>query len=303
MDNKIWMAIALATITVACEPLEDTSWIHNSHVQLIWPGEEGVDGQRPVEVDSFFVHYYSQTGEQENKTCHIMGNKGEYDIKTDCYDVLVTHNHPYLNREQRFKTSAIVLPTTVNEQAEIVVTSNPQEMIYAGVVRGSYVHFDYRSTIYVNMKRMFKKMNFLVTISDSLELQKKCTVDISGMTSKRWLWSGVQDEESQCLQIFDLVKNGRHLNTDKCLTSYKGSVLCLGTTGRNILHFYYTDAKGQERVAKYELTSYLADWNTEEVTVRININADNQDVFLEGWDEGDTTDFIFGLDYENNGEE
>ena len=86
------------------------------------------------------------------------------------------------------------------------------------------------------------------------------------------------------------------MNTEKCLTTFKGKVLCLGTVGRNILYFTYTDADGRERMGKYDLTPYLSDWTTDEVTIRINIDATDNSVELEGYEMGDTSDFVFDMD-------
>jgi hypothetical protein len=69
----------------------------------------------------------------------------------------------------------------------------------------------------------------------------------------------------------------------------------LGTVGRNILYFTYVDSNGRERVGKYDLTPYLTDWNTEEVTIRIIIDATTDSVTLEGYEKGDTSDFVFDM--------
>ena len=47
---------------------------------------------------------------------------------------------------------------------------------------------------------------------------------------------------------------------------------------------------------KYDLTPYLTDWTTEEVTIRINIDATQGTIDLEGFEMGDTSDFIFDMD-------
>ena len=73
-----------------------------------------------------------------------------------------------------------------------------------------------------------------------------------------------------------------------------GKMPVTAATVRNDLVSYY-DAAGKKKVGKYDLTSYFTNWSTEEVTVRINIDATDDSVTLEGWEMGDTTDYIFNF--------
>lgn len=291
---RLWLtAWVAATIFSACEPLEDTSWVNNSHIFLDWKNANPETGMRPVELDSLQVFYYSQSDNLPDFNYSMDNNIGEFEVRTNCYDVVVTHPSPYYHRSEKFRSMTVKLPTRINHKAETIISENPTEMIYAGIMPGVMVDWDVRRNIYVNMTRLLKKINFLVTITDTDELLLPVTVDLSGLASQKKVWDGVCDKETEAIQIFDLIKHGRFLNTEKYLTAYKGYALCLGAVGRNILYLTYYDAAGRKKVGKYDLTSYLTNWNTEEVTIRINIDATDNNVTLEGWEFGDTTEHIF----------
>ena len=291
---RLWLtAWAVTTVFSACEPLEDSSWVNNSHIFLDWKNANPETGMRPVELDSLQVFYYSQSDNLPDFNYPMDNNIGEFEIRTNCYDVVVTHPSPYYHRNEKFRSMTVKLPTRINHKAENIISENPTEMIYAGIMPGVMVDWDVRRNIYVNMTRLLKKINFLVTITDVDELLLPVTVDLSGLASQKKVWDGVCDKETEAIQIFDLAKHGRFLNTEKYLTANKGYALCLGAVGRNILYLTYYDAAGRKKVGKYDLTSYLTNWNTEEVTIRINIDATDNNVTLEGWELGDTTEHIF----------
>ena len=285
-----------AGLLTACEPFEDTSWVNNSYVYLDWKYANPETSMRPVELDSLQVFYYSQSDNFPDFMFPMEENVGQFDVRTNVYDIVVTHPSPYFSRNEKFRTSTVKLPTRVNHKAEVVVSENPQDMIYLGVMAGTQVNWNVRRNVYVTMSRMLKELNFLVTIADKEELIMPCTVDLSGMATQMKVWNREYDTETEAIQIFQLSKQGRHMNTGKCLTTYKGKVLCLGAVGRNILYFTYVNADGIECTGKYDLTSYLADWTTDEVTIRINIDATTGQVDLQGYEKGDTTDFIFDMD-------
>ena len=290
---------AFFTVTAAfasCEPFDDTSWINNSYVYLDWKYANPETSMRPAELDSLQVFYYSQSDGLPDFTFPMEENIGQFDVITNCYDIVVTHPSPYFYRNQKFKTSSIKLPTRINHKAEVVVAENPDEMIYLGTMPGTMVNWEVRRNVYVTMTRILKELNFVVNIIDREELMVPCTVDLSGMATRMKVWNREYDTETEAIQIFQLTKQGRHMNTEKCLTTFKGKVLCLGTIGRNILYFTYVDADGRERMDKYDLTPYLTDWSTEEVTIRINIDATQGTIDLEGFEMGDTSDFIFDMD-------
>ena len=79
----------------------------------------------------------------------------------------------------------VKLPTRINHKAENIISENPTEMIYAGIMPGVMVDWDVRRNIYVNMTRLLKKINFLVTITDVDELLLPVTVDLSGLASQK----------------------------------------------------------------------------------------------------------------------
>lgn len=287
---------AVAAVVSACEPFEDTSWINNSFVYLDWKYANPETSMRPVELDSLQVFYYSQADNLPDFVFPMDENIGQFDVRTNYYDIVVTHPSPYFFRNEKFKTSTIKLPTRVNHKAEVVIAENPKDMIYLGIMPGTHVNWNVRRNVYVTMSRMLKELNFVVTIADREELVEQCTVDLSGMASKMKVWNREYDNDTEAVQIFKLNKQGRHLNTSKCLTTYKGKVLCLGTVGRNILYFTYVDADGRERLGKYDLTPYFTDWTTDEVTIRIHIDATTGEVDMEGYEQGDTTDFVFDVE-------
>lgn len=292
-----WCTILLAAAAVTgCKPLEDDSWVNNSHVYLDWKYANDETGLRPVELDSLSVFYYSQTDNLPDFKFPMDQNIGEFEVKTNCYDVVVTHASPFYSRNERFKSTTIKLPTRINHKAERVVSQNPDEMMYIGIIPAVMVDWDVRRNIYVSMARALKKINFVVTITDVEELLQPCTVDMSGMATEKKIWNGECDKDTEAIQIFTLNKHGRFLNTEKYMTAYKGSVYCLGAVGRNILYLTYYDAGGYERVGKYDLTPYLTNWNTEEVTLRINIDATTNEVSLQGYELGDTTEHIFNFE-------
>ena len=287
---------AVAAVVSACEPFEDTSWINNSFVYLDWKYANPETSMRPVELDSLQVFYYSQADNLPDFVFPMDENIGQFDVRTNYYDIVVTHPSPYFFRNEKFKTSTIKLPTRVNHKAEVVIAENPKDMIYLGIMPGTHVNWNVRRNVYVTMSRMLKELNFVVTIADREELVEQCTVDLSGMASKMKVWNREYDNDTEAVQIFKLNKQGRHLNTSKCLTTYKGKVLCLGTVGRNILYFTYVDADGRERLGKYDLTPYFTDWTTDEVTIRIHIDATTGEVDMEGYEQGDTTDLVFDVE-------
>lgn len=295
------MACAVAATFAACQPFEDTSWVNNSYVYLDWKHANPETGMRPIELDSLKVFYFSQSDQLPDFTFPMTENVGQFDVRTNCYDVVVTHPSPYFVRDTRFRTMTIELPTRVNHKAEVVVSENPKDMIYLGYSAGTQVDWEVRRNVNVTMKRMLKELNFVVNIIDWEELMAPCIVDISGMASRMKVWNQQFDDETEAVQIFQINKQGRHMNTEKCLTTFKGKVYCLGIVGRNIMYFTYQDSNGRERVGKYDLTPYLADWNTDEVTVRITIDATDNSVKLEGYDQGDTSDFIYDTDDFMNG--
>lgn len=282
-------------LITACEPLEDSSWVNNSHVFIDWKNANPETGMRPIELDSLEVFYYSQSDNLPDFRYPMDKNVGEFEVRTNCYDVVVTHPSPYYHRDEKFRSMTIKLPTRVNHKAETIISESPSEMIYAGIMAGVMVDWDVRRNIYINMTRLLKKINFVVTITDVDELLMPVTVDLSGLASQKKIWDGVCDKETEAIQVFDLNKHGRYLNTEKYITAYKGYTLCLGAVGRNILYLTYYDAAGKKKVGKYDLTSYFTNWSTEEVTVRINIDATDDSVTLEGWEMGDTTDYIFNF--------
>lgn len=288
--------LAMAAAFTACGPFDDTSWINNSYVYLDWQYANPETAMRPVELDSLQVFYYSQSDNLPDFVFPMEENVGQFDVRTNVYDIVVTHPSPYFDRNRKFKTSTIKLPTRINHKAEVVVSDNPEEMIYLGIMPGTQVNWEVRRNVYITMSRMLKELNFVVNIIDREELMLPCTVDISGMATQMKIWNREFDDETEAVQVFQLSKSGRHMNTEKCLTTFKGKVLCLGTVGRNILYFTYTDADGRERMGKYDLTPYLSDWTTDEVTIRINIDATDNSVELEGYEMGDTSDFVFDMD-------
>lgn len=302
MNKKVfrfWIsAVAASAVMTACEPLDDTSWVNNSHVYLDWKNANQETGMRPVELDSLQVFYYSQSDNLPDFCYPMNKNMGEFEVRTNCYDVLVTHPSPYYFRNERFRSMTLKLPTRINYKAENVITENPTEMIYAGVMSNVMVDWDVRRNIYISMARMLKKVNFMVTVIDQEELLHPVTIDLSGMASQKKVWDGTCDIETEAIQIFDLAKNGRYLNTERYSTIYKGHVFCLGTVGRNVLYLTYYNAAGEKKLLKYDLTSYLTNWTTEEVTIRITIDATTDKLVLEGYELGDTTEHYFAVDGE-----
>ena len=274
----------------ACEPLEDGHWTLNSTIELEWQ-EEGKTF--PEGVKDVSLNYYPQDELNNPHTFTMTTNRMAVDVPTDKYNILALQENNFMGKTNRFDYMTIELPTYINEQAEKIISENPQKMIWAGKLKGVELDFEQRTWHTITMEKVLKKLNFVVRIADTDELKEKCTVDIAGMVTKLKLHNNEFDEESEAVQIFDLIKHGRFLNTDRYLTEYRGSVYCLGAVGRNILHFTYTDARQEKRLAKYDVSQYFMDWNTTEITVAIYINADNDEVFLEGWEQGDVSDIIF----------
>ena len=93
-------------LITACEPLEDSSWVNNSHVFIDWKNANPETGMRPIELDSLEVFYYSQSDNLPDFRYPMDKNVGEFEVRTNCYDVVVTHPSPYYHRDEKFRSMA-----------------------------------------------------------------------------------------------------------------------------------------------------------------------------------------------------
>lgn len=297
------MAAGLFLGLGACEPMEDDYWNDNSLIRLDWGEANPETGRRPVEVDTLNIHWFTQTSDINEPIVHeIKGSSQNFQIPTDIYDIMALQPDKYLTRKEAFKTITYELPTHHNKMGERVISEVPERMSYVGKITGEKLDAAVPQQTYITMERVLKKLNFVVVVEETAELTRPAVVDMSGMAYRKKLWNMNIAKLDEAVQVFNLPKHGRYLNDDRCLSAFVGSTYCLGTCGRNVLYLTLVDAENKSVVLKYDVTSYLSDWNTFEETVHIRINlvGDESQFYIDGWDIGNTTDIIF--DYQMNGE-
>lgn len=284
------MGLMTGLFCASCEPLEDTNWTRNSLVSLDWSQADAETGQRPAYLDTLQIDYFSQLDDRDNVSYLFESNYGEFNVRSGQFDVMVSHDSPYIKNRERIRTARIVLPTELNPAGERVIQSYPDSVMYAGFLYNVPMDYDERMGIEVPMYRMTRKINFIVYVGDEQELLEPCSMDMSGMCYEMTMHNRECNDEADGTQVFQLVKYGRFYNEDHCLTAYKGTVNCLGTVGRNILYFTYIDCHGNTRHCTYDVTPYFKVWTTEETTVTLRIlnYADEFDVI--GWKVGGSED-------------
>lgn len=299
---RIFMTMGVVAVLSSCNPMDEDSWLYNSLIRLDWVQANPETGQRPAEIADLDMFYYPHDEDKPNVVATIHGSSQGFDVPTGTYDIMALQKSQFLRRSEEFKTATFALPTHLNNMLETVISVNPDSMYYAGMIMGEMVDSEVQNETYIEMRRILKKLNFVVVVEETAELLRPCVVDMSGMAYRKKLWDMSIDELDEAVQIFSLVKHGRYLNDERCLTAFRGSVYCLGTVGRNILYLTVYDADNRKLVLKYDITPYLTEWSTFEETVHIRINlvGDEQMFEIEGWDLGNTSDIIF--DYQTNGE-
>lgn len=297
MKKKIFTALGCIALLCSCEPMNESNyWTGNVFLHADWKDGNLETGRRPISIDSCFIGIYSHDDNVDGVITNFPKDNAELELKQGVYDFMVFHNTKYIKRTEMYKTAVVELPTMYNEEKEQVVVENPNEMLYAGLALNDTVKNDIRTAFRVNVIRLLKKINFIVVVGDKKELTENIHMNISGVANRLKIWNQKVDTSDEAVILFDLKKRGRHLNNENFLTSYQGSAYVLGITGRNILYMTFTDGDGKERLVKLNLTKYLSDWDTEEVTVRMFINvwdSNNADVVIKGWELGNTTDVIF----------
>lgn len=281
--------VALATFA-ACEPMEDTWWLKNSLVDVDWSLAGTAQGKRPTGIDSMTINYFSQIRTSDNCSYGFNTDHGEFNVNTGQYDVLVTHNTKFIHNTDKIDEARIIFPTKLNTEGDRVVTEYPDSVMYAGFLYNVPMDYDKQLAIDVQMLRMVKRINFIVLVGDREELSQPCQMDLSGICYDMKLWNMECNETADGIQKFTLTKYGKFYNEDHCLTSYTGYVNCLGTVGRNVLKMRYIDHKGITRFCKFDLTPYLKEWNTKEMTLTLRVLnfADEFDVI--GWKESGSSD-------------
>lgn len=300
--SNVLLAAGMAAGLFACQPFEEDSWQYNSLIRLEWLDANPETGHRPAEVEKLQMHFYPHDEDKMTVVSDIQNSSQGFDVPTGTYDIMALQPSQFIKRDEQFKTATFALPTHLNSMLETVISVNPDSMYYTGKIMGEMIDSEIQNETYIPMERILKKLNFVVIIEETDELLRPAVVDLSGMAFRKKLWDMSIAELDEAVQIFSLTKHGRYLNDDICMTAFRGYVYCLGTVGRNILHLTVYDADNKKITLKYDVTPYLTEWSTFEETVHIRIClvGDEQSFYIEGWDLGDTSDFIF--DYQKNGE-
>ena len=289
MKRTILSFVMAATALLAgCDPMDDTSWTHNESVYLSWTEANPLTGRRPAEIDVCNIYFYPQTGNIANYVFKMPTDEASVELPAGDYDMLVRHDTTYIKDADYFQTAKVVLPTSYNTSGERVIVKNPTKMIYIATDRNLRVSDEEQVQRRFAMRRVLKKLNLQVQIEDSLELTHDVSIDLSGLATELRIASNQIISDKQAVLLVNLKKHGRSQQmVNRYLTTYTGESYLLGVTGSNIMYLNYTNAKEEEQRVYIDVTGYLSNWSTDEVTVHIKVNAKDNTYKIERW--GDQT--------------
>lgn len=289
MKRTILSFVMAATALLAgCDPMDDTSWTHNESVYLSWTEANPLTGRRPAEIDVCNIYFYPQTGNIANYVFQMPTDEASVELPAGDYDMLVRHDITYIKDADYFQTAKVVLPTSYNTSGERVIVKNPTKMIYIATDRNLRVSDEEQVQRRFAMRRVLKKLNLQVQIEDSLELTRDVSIDLSGLATELRIASNQIISDKQAVLLVNLKKYGRSQQmVNRYLTTYTGESYLLGVTGSNIMYLNYTNAKEEEQRVYIDVTGYLSNWSTDEVTVHIKVNAKDNTYKIERW--GDQT--------------
>ena len=232
---------------------------------------------------------FSQKDASGDYRFDMTGNTGEYDVRTDVYDMLVTHSDHFIKDSERLRTSVIELPVENNDAGEPVITDGTADMLYAGYLDSVLVDYNRRYDYHIDMMPMMRKINFKIYITDEFELEGS-EVDLSGIAYRMTVWNRECDQRANGVVRMALTKEGRFLSGQQVMTLFTGSFHCLGTVGQNILYFSYTDAEGKVCSGEFDLSPMLKGWQSQSTEVIIRLFNNKGELDMESWEEGDSED-------------
>lgn len=292
--GKTSVLLMAGYLFVQCGPMNDENWEYNSLIHLDWIDANPETEQRPIEIEDINAYFFPQDDVSPLIKEKMNRSVAQFNVPDNCYDILVVQGGISVERTERFKTTTLVLPTHFNEEGERVITTNPEYMNYAGKVMNEIVSFDKKSNVVVPMERLFRRLVVVAEIIDEGEIKKPCNVNLSGLAYKKKIWSNSYEEDADAVQIFDLTKQGRFLNEKKYLNEFKGDIYSLGTTGLNILYFTFFDSKDKEHFIKCDISSYMANWNDYELTVKIRVDVTQESIkfHIVGWNEEEDFNYV-----------
>lgn len=297
MNRKIFGYLAagclMATAATSCETMEEENWSHNNAIILDWTRANPEVGLVPEGLDSLSVMYFSKEQDGTGYKYRVPAQDILHaSVGTGVYSLVVADDERFINRSKYYSTVGVLLPTEINGEYERVITVSPEEVLYVGMVEDLKTHYEAQQNVTVVMQRFTRQLDFTVVIGDSLELNAPLELELSGVAcEKKIVTEGVDDLQSAILP-FTLYKQGKHLNSEYCLTTYKGRVNIIGTVGSNILEIGYTDAAGVQRTRNVDLTPYFVTWDNGTVDIEIHVfnNSDELDLDVSGWGMGNQTD-------------
>lgn len=283
------LLLLVGNLLASCSPMEDDWWTQNEIISTNWMQANPETGRRPVGLNGYTAFYYPQEGSIRFYEYEIPDERNEVDVKNGMYDILVTQKNEFMNRMEMYRTTILVLPTEYDTNGEMLISKNPEEMIYYGTVENAPIKEETRTVRHLIMKRCLKKINFIVNVKDSVELTKNVEVDIAGLATQMKMNNGMIDTQKQAVLKFPIHKYGRAENTsDGFVTCFRGHEYLLGVSGKNILYLSFIDGGGKRHKLSLDLTPYLHYWSTEEVTVTLNVDAEKGIMTKGEWSEGST---------------
>ena len=282
-------ALLLFTLLAAraCDPIEDKSWYDNEQISLVWTTANPETGYRPSDVSMFYVCYYPQdmSADQVRKDYVCNQDLVSFPVETGRYDLLAITSSDCVVQDKYYRSARIEFETEIDSLQNRVIVSGGDEMLYKGYMSNIAVNEKQKQTRKIIMKRLLKKITYIVRIFDYKELTGKVHVSISGMATKMLLFNEKLDADSQAIMATDIDKLGKGAETELGVhTTYKGSVYVLGVAGNNVLDISYVDSRGQQKKMQIDATSYLKSWDTDEAVISISVNSTQQTTVIDRWD-------------------
>lgn len=283
---RIKWLLPLALFMGACDPIDDKSWFNNEQVSLDWTIANPATGYRPTEVTTFDVSYYPQDMATDKQRLDYACDQDliSFPIGTGQYDLLAISNADCVIKEKYFRSARIEFKTELDSMQNRKIVSGGDEMLYKGYLSNISVDEKQMHNRKVVLKRLLKKITFVVNIFDYKELTENVDVSISGVASKMLLHNGEVDADSQAILSTSIAKFGKEAESELGVhTTYKGTAYVLGVAGNNVVDISYTDSRGDSQQAQVDVSSYLKSWDTEEAVIYININSMLQESSVERW--------------------
>lgn len=286
IEREIALCLLAGSLLAACSPMDDSWWTNNEVVDVDWTQANLETGRKPAGLGDCTVFYYPQVGDVPFYDYELPDEKGEADVKEGVYDILVTGQSEFITGTEMYRTSMISIPVQSDVAGERIITKNPEEMIYAGMLENVKVREDAQSIRQVVMKRLLKKMTVVVNVTDRAELDGNVDIELSGLATEKKI-NNAKVEGLPAVLKFPISKYGSTSDTGNGIqTAFCGYVYLLGVNGDNILCLSFEDEEGKERKFSLNLTPYQHYWSTEEVTVTVEVDAIAGTITAGKWSEG-----------------